>query len=162
MEGYHNAPRIDPIPGNMFELAEDFIYEWEKHGVPQRLTIGAGFPFDGASIPEAATFLTWLLPFFKTIRPMGMHIYAALVHDYIFMYRGMLPKGAHKALVNGQWMDAHHKWTFTQANKLFARMLREDGVRRRERRAMFLAVQSPIGYISWKTGDLPPDARENL
>lgn len=165
--GKHNTPQIIPIEDNRFKTLGDFVYEWEINGVKQRITIKAGQIFDGASIPAFATFMTWALPGFDTIYPMGQHIYAALVHDKIWEYRGRLPEGLHqKQLANGEWVDAAYDskgkpvWTRTASNKLFIRMLREDGVPKKERRAMYLAVQyTPFAWFNWRTGKLPKDAR---
>lgn len=161
----HNSPKIIPIDHNLFRLEEDFIYEWTLEETPQKITIKSGFEFDGASIPEIGTTITWLLPWFETIYPMGKHIYAALIHDFIWKYKGRIPLNSHQMLINNEWVDAGYDkdgkliWTFTTSNKLFARMLREDGVGKRERRAMFLTVQSPVGYWNWIAGKLPEDAR---
>lgn len=165
--GVHNTPQIVPIAGNKFKLLDDFVYLWEADGVRQRFTVHAGQVFDGASIPAFATFLTWLVPGFDTIYPMGNHVYAALVHDKIWEYRGRLPEGIHKKeLPNGDLVDAVYNekgspvWTMSTSNRLFARMLREDGVGKKERRAMYAAVQyTPMAWWAWYSGKLPDDAR---
>ena len=163
--GSHNSAEFKPYPGNKYQLVEDFEYIWVNNGVKHKLKVPAGQIWDGASIPLTATVLTKILPGFETIYPMGMHAYATLGHDYIWEYKGRLPEGAYEVQTSQGWVDARYDkkgkpvWTFKTSNKLFARMLREDGVGTKERRAMYLAVQyTPIAWWKWKTGKLPEDA----
>ena len=165
--GSHNEPQIIPIEGNMYRLLEDFVYIWTINGNPQRITIKKGFEFDGASISLLGTVVTALLPGFQTIYPMGLHIYATLVHDFIWMYKGRLPEGVHERLLeDGTWVDAAYKpngkrvWTMKTSNKLFIRMLREDKVGMKERRAMYISVQyTPNALWAWHSGKVPEDGR---
>lgn len=165
MTGRFNDPRISPIDNKYYELKEDLRYTWSINGVINTITIKAGFVFDGASIPAWATMLMWLLPFLHEIHPFGSHVRAAVVHDYIWMYKGRMPVGFHMAHINGEWVDAAYNadgmpvWTFKTSNKLFARHLRELGVSKADRRAMYLAVASPIGWFNWLRGKVPSDAR---
>lgn len=162
-DGYHNRPRIYELPNNLYKIEEPLQYSWTVNGVPNRLTIMASpsepYIWDGASIPPVATFITWILPWFQTIYPMGLHIYASAFHDELFKYQGRIPEGMHEVYKDGAWVDADKIWTFTECNKLFARHLREDGVGKKERRAMYLSVQSPIGYYNWIRGKVPEDAK---
>ena len=162
--GQFNDPTIIPLPRNLLLIRESLVYTWEVDGVTNRFTLPAGFIYDGASIPSWATWLSAALPWFETIYPYGIHVRAAAFHDFIWMYKGRLPKGAHVKHVGGQWVEAAYTddgkpvWTFTSSNKLFARHLRELGVGIKERRAMYLAVASPIGRWNWWRGKLPDDA----
>lgn len=163
--GQFNDPRYKPMPKNLILLREDLTYIYEVNGITNRLTIPAGFIFDGASVPSWATWLSAALPWFDTIYPFGDHLFAAAFHDKIWQYKGRMPLGFHQSHINGQWVDAAYGsdgkpvWTFTTSNKLFARHLRELGVGKKERRAMYLAVASPIGRWNWWRGKLPEDAR---
>lgn len=163
--GQFNNPPINPYPNNLIIIEGPLEYTWQVDGVTNRFTIPSGFVFDGASIPLWATLITKLLPFFQTIYPYGIHLKAAAFHDYIWMYKGRLPAGIHVKHVGGQWVDAAYGddgkpvWTFKTSNKLFARHLRELGVGKKERRTMYLAVSTPIGWWNWRTGSLPVDAR---
>lgn len=164
--GFFNSPRMAFHHKNLVELLEDLVYTYECSGVIHRLTIPAGFTCDGASIPNWAVTLTWLLPFFDTIYPFGEHLLAAFCHDFIWMYRGQLPEGRYEYWnrLSQKWEDAAYLGgkpvlTFKTSNALFAKQLRELGVGKKERRAMFLAVSTPIGYWNWGRGKLPADAR---
>lgn len=158
-----------PIDNNLIEIVGTLTYDWDYKGVANRLTLPENFTFDGASIPAWATLLMDVLPFLDTVYPFGVHAKAAAFHDYIWMYRGRMPEGFHMAKLDGQWVDAAYKrdgkdtgervWTFSTSNKLFCRQLRELGVGKAERRAMYWAVSSPIGYWNWRRGGVPDDAR---
>jgi len=163
--GQFNDPRYRALPHNLIQLREALVYTWAVNGVPNRLTVPAGYIFDGASIPIVGVVISAVLPWFDTIYPYGDHLFATAFHDYIWQYKGRLPAGAHTADINRQWVDAAYDkdgkpvWYFTASNKLFARHLRELGVGKKERRTMYLAVSTPIGYINWLTGGVPEDAR---
>ena len=165
--GVFNDPRYKELAHNLIILKEDLVYRWEINGVENRLTVPVGTISDGASIPVWATFVTAILPGFETIYPYGVHLFATFVHDIIWKYRGQLPVGMHQYFnkQTQKWEDAaynkegHPIWTFKTSNKLLARHLRELKVGKKERRAMFLAVSSPIGWWNWRTGKLPNDAR---
>lgn len=152
-DGHRNEPRIYPVGKNLFAIVEPLIYEWNAEGFDQKLIIPASiqdpFIFDGASIPVFATFLTWLIPGVETIYPMGLHIYATAFHDFLFAYQGRIPKGTHVKFSCGVWVDARHRWTFTESNRLFGRMLKEDGVEKTERELMKAGVQSLVGKWCW-------------
>lgn len=172
--GKHNDAAFVPVlhptkPGKtLYRLTEDFVYAWTAQGTKQRITIKAGFEWDGASIPEIATFVTWLIPWFETIQPMGKHAYASLLHDYLWMYRGQLPVGVHEYLCgDGRWRDAAYNaltgepvWDYHSSNRLFLRVLGEDGVGKAERDAMYAAVNYTLtSRWMWRSGKLPDDAR---
>ena len=161
--GHHNRPRIYELPHNLFMIKESLRYEWTLELIPQRVTIKASeeepFIFDGASIPVIATFISWLIPFLETIYPMGVHIYATAFHDWMFKYQGRLPIGSHEKFVDGEWVDAGHVWSFTECNRFFGRLMKEDGTGKNERMVMQASVQSLIGWINFKKGKIPDDAR---
>lgn len=149
----------------MYQIQGQLTYDWQIDGVDYRLTLPDGFTFDGASIPTWAIWLSDILFFTDTIEHYGTHWPAAACHDLGFMYRGRLPEGALTKKVNGEWVDAAYGddgkplFGFKEWNKLFARQLRELGIGKGTRRAMYLAVASPAGWLSWITGKVPDNAR---
>lgn len=166
--GYFSQVHIDPHPYKNGTYVIDGVleYTWKVNGVTQRLTLPRNFEFDGASVPSWATFLSDVLPFVDKIETFGRHVKAAAFHDFIWMYKGRLPEGCHVAHLDGVWKDVAYDfntgkpvWGFTTSNKLFSRHLRELGISAGTRRAMYWAVSSPIGYINWRTGRVPDDAR---
>ena len=166
--GYFSDVHIDPHPykSGTYVIDGQLTYTWQIEGVTQNLILPHGFEFDGASVPSWATLLSDILPFVDKIETFGQHIKAAAFHDYIWMYKGRLPEGAHIAHIDGKWVDAAYNansgkpvWNFSTSNKLFARHLRELGIGAGTRRAMYWAVSSPVGYWNWRTGNVPDDAR---
>ncbi len=135
-------PLIVPIAEDLYRLVETYSYEWDNAGIRNRLTIPAGFEFDGASAPRIIWTLTGIIP-------DGLIRAAALVHDFIYRHGGRLPAGVHQVLVNGEWVDARGRWTRGQADKMFARLMREAGYSKTRRRAAYLGVRL-FGWASWK------------
>ena len=135
------APGDDPL----YRVVQPWRYDWELRGwPPQRLTVPRGFEMDGASVPR----LLWT---FTGITPDGLHRAAAVAHDFIYRYSGHLPMGAHIFHCQGKgWRDTGHLWTREEADRLFARILRECGVSKFRRRIMYLGVRLG-GWRSWKS-----------
>jgi len=154
---------------SILRLNEELIYTFiDDRGYTNQLTLPQGFEFDGASIPNVAIILTILLPFVDRIDPIGQHWKAAAFHDYIWWYKGLLPYGFHMAKIGDTYVDAAFdeqgkpRWTFKTSNKLFARHLRESGIGKATRRAMYAAVNNWFAKRGWKAGDLPTDARRGV
>jgi hypothetical protein len=155
----------------MYELTDDLYYTWHHEGFTRRIKVPKGFPYDGASIPVWGTFLTWVLPWFETIHPMGAHWKAAAFHDFIWMYQGRVPVGCYDVYYNEQWVDitqvpqlaakvkGGQVWTFKSSNRLFGRHLKELGIGKKERNTMEWAVGTFIAKRNWHKGKIPSDAR---
>lgn len=168
MKPYFSDVHIDPHPykNGVYVIDGVLEYTWQIDGVTQTFTLPRNFEFDGASVPSWATFLSDILPGIDKIETFGRHVKAAAFHDFIWMYKGRLPEGVHTAHLDGGWKDVAYDhntgkpvWTFKTSNKLFAKHLRELGVGKWTRRAMYHAVNSFIGRINWLRGKLPEDAR---
>lgn len=127
----------------LYRVVRAWRYEWEmEDGTELCLMIPKGFEVDGASVPR----LLWTL---TGITPDGLHRAAALAHDYIYRYSGHMPTGAHVFHRQGKgWLDTGHMWTREEADRLFARILRECGVSKTRRRIMYLGVRLG-GWRSW-------------
>lgn len=142
----HNIPIDGKYYGlkrwRAYELAEDYSYQWKKHDKHFRIFIKAGFKYDGASVPRFVWSITG-------IRPDGLIRAAALIHDWIYVYEGDLPAGSYQILVDDKWVNLDGKWTRKNADRIFARIMREAGVKKIRRRAAYRAVRLG-GWIAWR------------
>lgn len=98
----YKPPVITILNDREFELVEPLIFEWADP-LEWQITIPAGFPFDGASVPRICWTLTGLLP-------TGVHLGAAAVHDYGYQRRGRLIRGEIKTKENGEWVPVPINW----------------------------------------------------
>lgn len=132
-----------PGEGERYRLLKEWRYLWElPDGTRQCLVVPRGFTLDGASVPR----LLWTL---TGITPDGLHRAASVAHDYLYRHAGKLREGVHRVYSHGTgWVDAEHVWTREEADRLFARLLRECGVGKLRRRIMYLGVRLG-GWISW-------------
>lgn len=104
-------------------LIED--YELDGFKIPK------GFIFDGASIPR----IMWSIMNFT---PIGYHMPAALVHDYLYRNVGI-----------AQRYDKPYYYTKPDADKEFHRILRELGIRSWQASLCYSAVKI-FGFIAWQ------------
>lgn len=70
-------------------LDTDYTYHWKIGGKHFRITIPAGFKYDGASVPRVFWSVTGFLP-------DGLGRAAALVHDFIYVHKGKMPTGCYQ------------------------------------------------------------------
>lgn len=126
-------PQVEPLEGNRYRLVSLYTYEWEHEGEVYRITVPAGFVNNLASVPRILWF--YISPF-----DLGR---AALVHDYLYARRGRLPLGyfTRKKDNGWHWEPVDKPWSRYDADRLFARMMRESGVSRTKRRRAFWAVR---------------------
>ena len=137
--GEVSAPRQVLLPDlRRFRLAEPAVYTWAhagEDGVPHvyRLIVPEGFEHDFASVPRAL----WAL-----IAPLDLGI-ASIFHDWLYVYAGRVEtlREAGARI----WEPVDTPWTRRDADRLFARMMREQGVRRWRRRLAYLAVRAFAG-----------------
>ncbi len=127
-------PDILPISEEDYILDENYAYEWDINGIPQRINIPKGFIYDGASVPR----LLWSV---SGLTPDGLIRAAALVHDWIYNFEGMLPEGSYQYFQDGQWKQVHGKWKRKDADRLFARMMKEANVPKWKRQLAYQAVR---------------------
>ena len=140
-------PRIEPHPETIgkYVLLEDFHFEWEAELHRQKLLIEKGFVFDLASVPR----IFWTP---TGITPDRLRWTAPLIHDFPYHHKGILPYGSYKIWdddLNG-WVNSDKIWTRKNADRLFCRTLREDGISRIKRRMAYRAVRA-AGWYAWKT-----------
>lgn len=148
-----HQPANRPLDDREYRNLGAYQYEWEAEGARWRLLVPDGFVYDLASVPR----IFWSL---LGIRPDGLHRAAALVHDWIYAHQGRLPNGSYSRWNGRAWEDAELVWTRRNADRLFARLLREGRVKRWRRRLMFKAVHW-FGGRAWASRDevriLPPE-----
>ena len=140
-------PDIKPHPEIIgdYIVQKDFTYEWVKDGFRQKLIIPTGFDFDLASIPAILWSIT-------KIAPDRLRWTAPLIHDFLYEYKGKLPKNSYKEWdksLNG-WVNNKDIWTRKNADRMFCRLMREDGIGWRHRRMAYRAVRA-AGWYAWKT-----------
>ncbi len=110
---------------------EDYEYSWEmdaddaddknKIELHNRILVKEGFRWDGASVPK----ILWGLGF----KPDGKHRAAALVHDFIYINKGMLPAGSmYSSYTQIKDQIQYGSITRKDADRLFGRMMKEAGV----------------------------------
>jgi hypothetical protein len=140
---------IVPIAERLYRLVDDYIYTWEKKGkggpssFKYRITVPAGFIFDGASVPRIAWTISGILP-------DGLIRAAALVHDWLYRYKGNLPEGSYQYLApDGNWSNLYAIWSRKNSDRLFGRIMREARVPKRKRRAAYRAVRL-FGWLPWQ------------
>lgn len=98
----------------VYELLEQWKFEVKKEKEVYEFYIPAGYQFDGASVPR----MFWGFPFGYT--PFGVHIGAALEHD---------------------WLCERRPFDSRTVHEHFERRLIEDGIRPRQAFMMGKAVK---------------------
>ena len=122
MDTFPTPPDSRPISDKIYQLFNDYRYEWnlkvkDKQGIEKiiknRITIPAGFRYDGASVPR----IFWTI---SGIRPDGLQRAAALVHDMIYMQKGDLPNGIQEQEVSpNKWGPVYGNWNRYYCDRLF-------------------------------------------
>ena len=126
----NQQPDIIPIEGGCYELRRPWSYEYGDH----TLFVPRGNIHDGASVPR----ILWTL---SGLRPDGLLRAAALLHDILYRYAGVLPP---------RWCQPGKEWTRLEADTLFYDVMREFGVSRWSAGRAYYAVRIG-GYFSWKS-----------
>lgn len=143
----------------VMRLLAPLVYIYTKASVTYRLTVEKGYLSDGASIPTFAIWLSDKLPFTDTIEHFGIHWRCTFFHDRTWDDENPLPEDFCQRYnpETGEWEnmpntkpDGSKVWDFEASNKLFARQLREEGISKGTRRAMYGTVNSLIGYLNWR------------
>jgi hypothetical protein len=123
-------------------LWREYAYQWAYLGENFRMVVPEGFESDGASVPGIVTFLFG-------IERDGLHRPAWLLHDLLYHHAGRLPHGVMQIWIGDRWEPYEAVWSREDADRLFARVLREAGVSRVDRRRMYRGVRLG-GWISWR------------
>lgn len=141
-------PANVPVSQTHYALVADYFYNWSHANTVFQLFIAAGFKYNGASVPRICWTITGL-------RPDGLIRAAATVRDFIYRHKGRLPVGSMQREIKNAttsninaWVDFNQPWTRKNADKLFARIMREAGVPKHQRRLAYLAVRL-VGRFYW-------------
>jgi hypothetical protein len=148
-----HEPDVRVIREGVYRLKRDESAYWIHKGVLHRITVHAGFEFDGASIPSVAR------PFFGGIWSLGL--WPPLLHDWKYYWHGRLPYKSHCIHVRGVWVDAltvlaedgsverRLHWSRHDSDRFFGAQMRLHNVSRWRRRAAYRAVRAAF----WKAWD---------
>ena len=109
-------------------LEEEYPYQDGEN----LIKVPKGFDFDLASIPR---FLWWL------IAPFELSISAPLLHDFVYVHRGDMPEAS---------IVPVRIYNRKQADKLFKRIMKQEGVSKWRMNAAYLAVRW-FGKKAWIT-----------
>lgn len=139
-------PDTEPVAGDRYRLRRTHRYEW-AHGEGgrrqrYRLTVPAGYVYDGASVPRWLWSVTGILP-------DGLQREAALLHDWLYEHRGAPPAPSYERAGVRGWEACAEVWTRGAADRLFGRLMREAGVPKVRRRSAYLAVRA-FGWLYWR------------
>jgi len=133
-------PLIIPIKNDMYELVDDWSYEWDKDGKIYRICLYKGWTYDGASVPK----LLW--PFMP---PDGIYRPAIALHDILYETKGKM--GDHFFVQkNGSWVSSEYQWKRSESDKIMFRVMRELDVTRWRRRWAYRSVRVG-GWWSWRS-----------
>lgn len=121
-------PKVTIVPQRggrtLWQLEEDYFYEWHYLGAHYRFGIPAGFKFDGSSVPR-------LLRIIADRNRFG--VLAPLVHDWLIKQNGIVNVDVYKSVdcVVGWHFLSRREFSRRDADRLFFRILRDQGVKPR-------------------------------
>lgn len=112
-------------------LSEPYQYQSDDY----QMIVPANFKFDLASVPR---------PFWWAISPFDLSISAPLIHDFLYVYRGQAPQDS---------VIPYRTFTRLEADRLFDRMMEQEGVANWRRAISYRAVRLFGGLIvpNWET-----------
>jgi len=140
-------PDVRPVIDDRYVLMEEYTYTWSESGALFRITVPRGFEYDGASVPRLLWGVTGL-------RPDGLIRAAALVHDFVYAFRGDLPPRGFEIYVdNSFWAECQLEIDRAWADRLFNRIMRESGVGRTRRWLAYSGVRAG-GWLAWRKDTL--------
>lgn len=121
-------------------LVRDWDYVWREGELRHRIRIPCGDEHDGASVPR----LAWTV---AGITPDGLIRAAALLHDWLYKWRGAVPL-YYAAEPMGDWRRTVRVFTRSESDALFRRVMAEAGVGAIRRRIAYLGVRAG-GWWAW-------------
>ncbi len=145
----YNYP-IGKAGKRLYRNMQKYEYYWKKavklggdveEELLNRIIVPEGFTYDGASVPR---FL-WSI---ANLTPDGKLRAAALVHDWIYDNKGVMPAGSYQ-FYNGSWINVVGRWTRKDADKMFLKIMELGGVGKTDRTRAYWAVRL-FGWIAWK------------
>lgn len=148
-------PLAAKIDKTHYILQEEYSYTWRKDiassdanqatYIDNKIVVPKGFRWDGASVPKAF----WRLGF----DPDGSHRAAALIHDFVYIYKGKMPTGSFYAKYEHaqHWEVNSGSFSRKDADRLFGKIMKESKVKSFTRKVMKFAV-SKFGWMYWQDG----------
>jgi len=125
-----------------FRLRGEATYTWRLQRTEKedifRLPVGDGFEHDFASVPR----LLWAL-----ISPLDLGV-GSIFHDWLYRNGGVV-NTLRWDPDNGTWIPVSTPWTRKDADRLFARIMREQGVSSLRRKLAYTAVHW-FGGGAWR------------
>lgn len=156
VEGRTNSPSQRLLASfRRFSLTEPATYTWRHplDGPAQasifRLVVPVGFRHDFASVPR----LLWTF-----ISPLDLGL-ASIYHDHLYQEGGQVTTLEWDP-ERRDWKPRTDPWSRAASDALFARIMREQGVRKWKRRAAYLAVRV-AGWAYWR-GQAQRRARDRV
>ncbi len=137
----YKSPVIEILNDTDFELVEPFMFQWHDEESTRRITIPKGFVTDGASIPRFCWSLTGLIP-------TGVHMGAAVVHDWLYQRRGFVNEGALEVVFRDFNTPINEQWTRADCDRMFRRIMQTAGETPWKTQAMYWAVRL-FGGAAW-------------
>ncbi len=123
-----------------FRLLEPATYAWCHRARSFCLVVPEGFQHDFASVPR---------PLWALISPIDLGM-ASIFHDWLYRNRGRVTTLTWDS-AQERWNPREDPWIRRDADRLFARIMREQGVARWRRRLAFLVVRAAGGRY-WRSG----------
>ena len=110
-------PREQRVGRRLWRLDAPYRVEYEMDGERYRLTVPAGFLYDGASVPR---FVWSILAADKLHK-------ASVPHDFAYEVGGVMPLGSWQWIdERGVWRDVPHDMTRKHSDRLLRLMARKD------------------------------------
>ena len=133
----YTPPITQQVARGKAKLYHSFRYEWDD----QRITIPAGYVFNGASIPR----LFWSIVGVAEFGPMDG---PAAVHDYIYERKGNL--GVIWEYHDGKdWKPMARKMKRKEADRLMKRIMEDSGFFDQWRYDLFYKAVDLFGKAEW-------------
>lgn len=147
------APEMRLLPNqHCFLLTTPMTYTWtapegDYKGYRLQLVVPEGFEHDFASVPHILH---------SVVNPIDLGL-ASIVHDWIYHWKGHVTT---RIQMEGEWTEIDTPWSREMADRLWGRIMREQGVVPWRRRLAFCVVRIPfVGGAFWVEGPDPEDLR---
>lgn len=134
-----NKAHVVPINDKEYYLLQEFSHEWSWGHDSFKVIVPEEFITDLASIPK---------PFWSLLglKPDGLYRDAAIVHDYLYAFRGLPPKNRLKTLkvsIDGgaSFVGATSPLSRKECDKIFLEMMEGAGVDGWKAKVMHRAVR---------------------
>lgn len=140
--------------GKRYRLDEDWSYEFTQDGERYRITIYAGFTWDGATTAQIGGLVG--------LQPGGAILLPSMPHDALYRWQGDTDTDEYKLLeIKEFWTCPPHEVNRHFADRLFKNMMDKAGIGWWRRNIAYWFVRGPFGAIAWwRTEELKQQAQE--